>query len=285
MMKDEFRILKSRIAGIQAVASDSSHVFSRHTHEQFGIGVIDRGAQKSHSGRGMVEAGAGDTITVNPGEVHDGSPIGDFGRSWRMLYLNPSLIEQLAHHVDGSQTKSNEFNNPVIRNAQVSNLFGELFATITSGDERDAYLRAEELLLMLLPATMRERLNLGQMRAIPVGFFNSNKYVDDDPVAHITLADLARESGLSQFQIVRAFVKATGLTPHSYIVQCRIDAARRLIAQGSSLAETAQSCGFADQSHMTRIFVRKYGVSPGAYAAAVNRPFPRSSAISFKTEY
>jgi len=51
-------------------------------------------------------------------------------------------------------------------------------------------------------------------------------------------------------------------------LQRRVALARRLIAQGLPLAETAAACGFADQSHMTRQFVRKYGVSPGMVAAA-----------------
>jgi len=67
--------------GVEAVAADSGHTFPRHTHGQFGIGIVDRGAQKSFSGRGTVEAGAGDVITVNPLEVHDGTPIGDAGRN------------------------------------------------------------------------------------------------------------------------------------------------------------------------------------------------------------
>jgi quercetin dioxygenase-like cupin family protein len=58
-----------------AVEFAARHIFPRHTHEQFGIGVIRRGASRSRSGRGMVEAGSGDIITVNPGEVHKGAPI------------------------------------------------------------------------------------------------------------------------------------------------------------------------------------------------------------------
>ncbi|SQI36332.1 AraC-like ligand binding domain [Serratia plymuthica] len=56
------------------VTADTDFSFGRHTHDQFGIGLMDRGAQKSLSGRGRVESSAGDIITVNPGEVHDGSP-------------------------------------------------------------------------------------------------------------------------------------------------------------------------------------------------------------------
>jgi AraC-like DNA-binding protein len=50
-------------------------------------------------------------------------------------------------------------------------------------------------------------------------------------------------------------------------MQRRTDLARRLIARKTRLADAAAISGFADQSHMTRLFVRKYGVSPGAYAA------------------
>ena len=46
MTRREFKILRSGIAGVEAVELNTRHVFPRHTHEQFGIGVIQRGAQK-----------------------------------------------------------------------------------------------------------------------------------------------------------------------------------------------------------------------------------------------
>jgi len=81
MKTGQFRIKRCAIGGVEAVEADTAHSFGRHMHDQFGIGVIIRGAQKSASGRGPVEAGPGDVITVNPREVHDGHPIGDAGRS------------------------------------------------------------------------------------------------------------------------------------------------------------------------------------------------------------
>jgi AraC-like DNA-binding protein len=61
------------------------------------------------------------------------------------------------------------------------------------------------------------------------------------------------------------------LTPHSYLLQRRVQLARRLIARGASLADASLGSGFADQSHMTRMFVRTYGVSPRTYADAILR--------------
>ena len=101
----------------------------------------------------------------------------------------------------------------------------------------------------------------------PVG--RAVELIDNDPAAPVTLADLGRVCGMSRFQVLRGFAKATGMTPHAYLVQRRIDLARRLIAAGVPLAQAAADSGFADQSHMTRVFARRFGLSPGAYAQAV----------------
>ncbi|WP_157140512.1 helix-turn-helix domain-containing protein, partial [Achromobacter xylosoxidans] len=72
----------------------------------------------------------------------------------------------------------------------------------------------------------------------------------------------------SRFQVLRAFHRATGMTPHAYQVQRRLLLARHLLRQGMALADTAAAAGFSDQSHMTRLFSRAYGLSPGRYALA-----------------
>ena len=48
------------------------------------------------SGRGIVDARAGEVITTNPGEVHDGRPLGGASRRWRMIYLDPSVMASMA---------------------------------------------------------------------------------------------------------------------------------------------------------------------------------------------
>lgn len=257
------------MTGVEAVEANTRHTFSRHTHEQFGIGVIDLGAQKSQSGRGIVEAGPGDTITVNPGEVHDGAPIGDTGRSWRMLYFDPAMVAEAVCDISEGKTREYEFASPVIRAAGMTRCFHQLFSIVTTDTTGEATMLREELLLTLLAHAMCRKADFGREQRAPESIVRARHLIDDDPSAPITLADLARESGLSQFQVLRAFSKATGLTPHAYLVQRRVHIARRLIAHGVPLAEAAAASGFADQSHMTRIFIRKYGVSPGTYADAV----------------
>ncbi|HEV7320154.1 MAG TPA: AraC family transcriptional regulator [Ensifer sp.] len=267
MAKGQFRMLRSATVGIDAVEAETRHSFARHTHDQFGIGLIYQGAQKSLSGRGMVEAGAGDMISVNPGEVHDGAPIGDAGRSWRMLYLDPSVVAAAAEDISQGRSSEGEFSTPAFRDAGAAHQFHALFAAITAPVAPDEAIRREELLLLLFGSL----LVTGRVPRTesPAAVASARTMIDDDPTVAITLADLAAEARLSRFQLVRHFAKAIGLTPHAYIIQRRIELARRLIGKGAPLAEAAFAAGFADQSHMTRVFVSKYGLSPGAYAEAI----------------
>ena len=61
------------------------------------------------------------------------------------------------------------------------------------------------------------------------------------------------------------------LPPHSWLLHQRAERARSLIREGLSLVQAAAACGFADQSHMTRLFVRQFGFTPGAWQKAAVR--------------
>lgn len=264
MTQGEFKILRTATEGVTAVVASSRHSFTKHTHDEFGIGVIERGAQKSLSGRGMVEAGAGDLITVNPGEVHDGMPIGDEGRTWSILYFRPEIVAEAAADIF-EEDRQAEITHPVMADPLLASRFRGLFRLLTSMPEPG--LAGESGLLEIVARVICERR---APAATAPDIRHAKAMIDDDPAAGHTLASLAREAGLSRFQLLRAFEKTTGLTAHAYIVQRRVDLARRLIADGVSLAGAAADSGFSDQSHMTRIFVSKYGISPGRFATALN---------------
>lgn len=76
---------------------------------------------------------------------------------------------------------------------------------------------------------------------------------------------LAGEAGVSREHFSRLFARQHGLPPHRYRIMRRLTGARQAIAQGSSLADVAARFGFADQSHLGRLFQRTFGTTPGAY--------------------
>ena len=272
---DEFRMRRTVLPGVEAVEAQSSHVFARHSHDCHGIGLMLAGGQKSASGRGPVEALAGDVITVNPGEVHDGAPVGGAPRAWRMLYLPPALARAAASDLAddaGSGAGAGGdyvFVRPVARHATLAAGFTRLYAAVTADGSGDAAAMLGEQLLLELLQGLGNRTARDRTPGVGAAVAQARAMIDDAPAAACSLADLAAVSGLSRFQVVRQFVRATGLTPHAYLIQRRIETTRALLAGGAALADAAAASGFADQSHMTRLFVRAYGMTPGAYVAAL----------------
>jgi AraC family transcriptional regulator len=92
----------------------------------------------------------------------------------------------------------------------------------------------------------------------------------DARLAHgVSIAELAREAGLSVTHFARAFKQSVGRAPHQYILTSRLERARRLLdVPGAIISDVALSTGFADQAHFTRLFRRRFGVTPGAVVRA-----------------
>jgi len=82
---------------------------------------------------------------------------------------------------------------------------------------------------------------------------------------NVSLAALARECGLSLSYFTRAFRQSTGVPPHRWLLRHRVKKANDLLQNSTmSLTDIAMACGFADQSHFTRVFTAASGRSPGA---------------------
>jgi len=86
-----------------------------------------------------------------------------------------------------------------------------------------------------------------------------------------SLSVLASAVGANPFVLLREFRRRFGLPPHAYLLRLRAERARSFVARGDDLAEVAQRLGFADQSHLTRLFKRCYGITPAAYRRATQR--------------
>jgi AraC-like DNA-binding protein len=96
--------------------------------------------------------------------------------------------------------------------------------------------------------------------------------------AHRTVGshELETVTGLDRFALARHFRIATGTSPHRYQVGRRLARAQAMIASGTPLSDAAAATGFADQSHMTRHFVARFGLTPGRWAALARATDRRS---------
>jgi AraC family transcriptional regulator len=84
----------------------------------------------------------------------------------------------------------------------------------------------------------------------------------DDP----GLAELATLCGLSRSHFVRAFKETTGFPPHRWLLMQRVARAKELLSHsGMPIAEIALECGFADHTHLTRVFSKATGIGPASW--------------------
>jgi transcriptional regulator GlxA family with amidase domain len=85
----------------------------------------------------------------------------------------------------------------------------------------------------------------------------------------VSLAELSRICDVSPFQLIRRFHRVLGVTPFAYLAQFRVNRAQAMLCQGHALSDVAYTCGFSDQSHMTRAFKQALGLPPGEYARSI----------------
>ena len=243
----------------------SNHHFPRHAHDQYGFGMIDFGAQRSWSSVGQVEAFAGDVIFCNPGEIHDGIPMGGQVRGWRIVYVDPGLMSRAVEEEIGGEL---EIVRPVAQDRLLARHVVRLFACLTQVAPDP--LELEENLIHAIAYIVKRHASRkpGRGNAPSACVAVALERLDAATDERISIAELADLGGASQFQLLRAFRRETGITPHAYLIQKRVSAARRLLAAGETPAQAAAAAGFSDQSHMTRAFVRYIGVTPARYRAA-----------------
>lgn len=92
-----------------------------------------------------------------------------------------------------------------------------------------------------------------------------------------TLAEMARQAGLSPFHFLRTFERVTGVTPHQYVLRARLrEAAIRVSAEPGRILDIALDCGFGDLSNFNRSFKAEFGVNPGAFRQIAPRIFGAS---------
>lgn len=89
------------------------------------------------------------------------------------------------------------------------------------------------------------------------------EYINENLSEDIGLVDIADELGMSQYYFCRLFRKSTGITPHAYMIQQRIEKAKQLLKQSKlTINEISIECGFANPSHFAKHFRKHTGLSP-----------------------
>jgi len=188
------------------------------------------------------------------------------------LYIAPSRLAEIASDTCDRDIKNVELrdilrtDDATIVNAMITlkaeirggGLGGQLFVEAVTNQVCIHLLRNYAGELREVPQAKRGLSPL-QVRRV-------REFIEENLDRNVSLADIAKVASISVFHLIRQFNETFGCPPYVYLTNRRLERARKLIEAGdTALKEVAASCGFSDQSHMTRLFRRTFKLTPGEY--------------------
>uniref|UniRef100_UPI000BBC801A helix-turn-helix domain-containing protein n=1 Tax=Calothrix sp. NIES-2100 TaxID=1954172 RepID=UPI000BBC801A len=104
----------------------------------------------------------------------------------------------------------------------------------------------------------------------PLKLQQAISYIQDHLEQDLTLAEIAEVVSMSMYHFARLFKQSTGFAPHQYVINCRIEKAKKLLTRSEkTIEEICQQVGFQTQSHFTNVFRKLIGTTPKAYREQV----------------
>ena len=185
-----------------------------------------------------------------------------------LLGLDPSLLAQTATDILGTETVELlpllATHDALIHSMALA-LKAELESSQTSG-QMYAEAIAQTLAIHLLRnySVQQQPLKVLTTYGLPKHKLHQvTDYINDCLDRDLSLSEMAKIVQMSPFHFARLFKQSTGLSPHQFVIRCRVERAKELLLHGErSIVDIATDVGFANQSHLTRHFKRLVGVTP-----------------------
>jgi AraC-like DNA-binding protein len=205
-----------------------------------------------------VVLGQGDVFFIPARTPHECLPIGKGAQDYTVLCWTPGTAEAARQ---GSLPL--RLSDPELFGA-VSRFFERANRSASDAELRSLLRLIQQRLIRHLKPTSSRRPS---PRASSPALAAAARFIEANASAPLNLPTIASIAALSRFHFNRSFRRATGITPHRYLIQCRIRTALHRMARSSALADLALELGFSDQSHFTRTFRKLVGVSPKGFVS------------------
>ena len=256
-----------RLPGIEARRSiDNRHSFKPHIHQGLSLGAVESGQLLVTLGSEQLFLVPGELIVINPGTLHACNPLGCAARSFSILYLGLPMCLSLQQTLWQTETFLPLW-PPRLADPGLFADYLHTLATLLAAD-RDL-LEKEEAVARLLAALFQYCASAAPAPPPPSLSAEETARLKDrlsiNLDEELSLAELARQRDDNPYTLLRRFKEATGITPHAFRLNRRIDRAKELLQSGMEIADVALQCGFYDQSHLHRHFRALTAMTPRQY--------------------
>ncbi len=237
----------------------SNENFEKHYHDTYTIGLTYKGFLKSYNLYQHFESYEYSCRINNPGEIHGG-----VSYKWSHVNFYPkiellsNLYEQIFFEKRVPLFKKHIIDNKILF-IKLNNFFHCVFSKKESILIESTLIDALSYLILNYTTYTKDYLHIFDNKKI---IKQTLGFIGDSIQENITLEILAKNCSLSKYHFLRVFKKELGMTPHSFIINERINRANILIQNGMPISEASLQVGFSDQSHFTRNFKKYFGYTP-----------------------
>lgn len=216
------------------------------------------------------------TVRVARGSINiipQGTLLGGYGKDeteFLMFSLDPSFVNRIARR-GGAATPVELIRNLGTNDQQIEHIALAFKHELEMGCP-SGHLYGDSLAVALVARLLAKfatcvPLTHDRSHVLPLDRVRrAMDYINDNLAEDLVLGEIAGVAGLNPFYFSRVFRESTGTSPHQYVLRCRIEQAKRLLAdKRMPLVEVALCVGFPNQSHFTTLFHRLTGVTPRTY--------------------
>ena len=260
----------------RAIEDGRNVCYARHAHETFSIGLITGGASEYLNSGKRQHIRAGSVVLMNPGDVHACNPLGDEPWAYRMFYVDCAWLGRLQQDLDGGGSAA--FRPYAATVSEDPTLYAGLAALYDTCVHPHLDPLARHAAAIAFFTSLHETLRPMAAMPAPVDdpLSRAADYIAEHCMRALKLDEICAAAGLSPSHLIRSFKARYGMTPHAWLVNCRIQLCRRRLRQGEPIADVALAAGFADQAHLQRAFKLHVAATPGQYRASAPAARPRS---------
>lgn len=251
--------------------------FHLHSHSAFTVTAILAGRMTTTIGAESFDLSAGQIALTDANQNHSASAS---AVEFVSIAISPILVGEMVIETGLARASAEiNFRVRVVTDeaiTAVSHQLVEEMAALSPGHEAmlDALARQMVIHLLRHHFTVRESARIELSRAGPVDrrLRRAIEFMHDNYGRELALEEIASAAYLSEYHFARVFKQITGLTPHTYLANIRLERARKLLSETLlPISQIAAMVGYQSQSHFTKIFKATTGVTPGAFRESNER--------------
>lgn len=236
-------------------ANFTGNAYSSHRHEEYTVALTTRGVQRFNYRGQLRYSLPGQAVILHPDELHDGSAGTDDPFGYRAITINPNKIQEV---LEGGPLPFIE--GGVVTTGKILEVTKRLLEDYSC---ELSFLEYEGLVFELVDSLNETSINVKRTHKPNYNVIKVvREFIEEHFLEEFSLDELSKISGYTKWQLSRDFKSLFGISPYQYVLFLRLTLAKKQLTEGQDLLSVTYSNGFSDQSHFTRKFKQRFGVTP-----------------------